>query len=163
MANDPFNGGTGSRGRGRPSALSDPEFQQAVAEAFVGGMTRPEMAEHFNVQLSTISRWRRDPRIKARALKLTEDRVLQITRKVDSEIERRLGNAKDMTTRELLETRKEFLGGAFRQQTEGVDDATTQAAMALLEKNPELAAQMMALLSGEGTVEPAKDATPTAA
>jgi hypothetical protein len=47
----------------------------------------------------TITRWRRDPRVKAIALKIIEDRVLQVTRKVDGVIAERLENAENMTSR----------------------------------------------------------------
>lgn len=144
-------------GRGRPSLLDDPEQQLKVAEAFTSGMTMEDIAAEFDVALSTARRWRRDPRIKAHCLKMTEDRILVITRKIDSQIESRLRDAGQMTVKELLEIRKEFLGGAFRAATEGADDETVTQAMALLEKNPQLAQQMVALLSGQAEVTSTAD------
>lgn len=145
----PFTGGPDPRRGpgGRPSYLDDANNSLRVAEAFVSGMTRKAMAEEFQVNRNTITRWRRDPRVKAHVSKLTEDRILTITRKVDSEIERRLGHIGNMTVKEILEIRKEYLGGTFRQDVEGVDDETTTQAMRLLEANPQLVSQMLTLLS----------------
>jgi hypothetical protein len=96
---------------------------------------------------ATITRWRRDPRVKTYALKLIEDRVLQVTRKVDGVIAERLEHASDMTITELLAIRKEFLGGALRSQTEKADDETVNEAAAWLEANPERAAALETLLA----------------
>jgi hypothetical protein len=105
------------------------------------------MCDMFGVKdPDTITRWRRDPRVKAYALKIIEDRVLQVTRKVDGIIAARLEQAKDMTIMELLAVRKEFLGGALRSQMEKADEATVAEAQNWLESNPEAADQLEALL-----------------
>lgn len=140
--------------RGRTSALEDVDFAKEVASAFVAGLTRRRMAEMFSVNEWTITQWRRDPRVKVHAMKMIEDRVLAVTRRVDSEIEGRLQNPGDLTVKELLEIRKEYLGGKLREQTENVDDDTMHQAMELLEKYPELASQMVGLLNGTATVVP---------
>jgi len=135
---------------GRPHQLDDAAVAKAVAQAFVDGNSRQQMADMFSVSdLNTITRWRRDPRVKAHALKLIEDRVLEITRKVDSTIAARLQNTADLTTKELLEIRKEFLGGALRQQTEKSDEHTISEAMEAIEQNPELVEQMRELLKNK--------------
>lgn len=139
---------------GRPHALSNPDFCREIAAAFVAGITRSQMAEMFDVAESTISRWRRDPRIKPHAMKMIEDRVLSVTRKVDSEIEARLQYASDLTVKELLEIRKEFLAGTLRQKMEAIDDETMTEAMKLLEDNPELTTQLAAVIDGSGVVVP---------
>jgi len=131
----------------RPNPLADPDFAKAVAEAFAAGLSRKEMAEMFEVKdLDTITRWRRDPRVKSIALKIIEDRVLQVTRKVDGVIAQRLEDASEMTMQELLAIRKEFLGGALRAQTEKADAETIGEAQDWIEKNPEAAAQLEQLL-----------------
>jgi hypothetical protein len=131
----------------RPNPLADPDFAQQVAEAFAAGCSREDMCEMFGVsQPDTITRWRRDPRVKARAFKIIEDRVLQVTRKVDGVIAGRLEDADHMTIRELLDIRKEFLGGALRAQTEKADDETVNEAADFLEKNPEAADALEELL-----------------
>ena len=134
----------------RPNPLADPDFAQEVAEAFAAGCTRQDMCDMFGVKdKDTITRWRRDPRVKARALKLIEDRVLQVTRKVDGVISARLENAQNMTITELLAIRKEFLGGALRATTENIDEGTVQEAQDFLERNPGAMEQLDAILSGE--------------
>lgn len=122
---------------GRPHTLADPEKCRQVAEMFVAGCTRPEIAEVMGItDLDTVTRWRRDPRVKAIAFKLIEDRVLEVTRKVDSVIAQRLQEAENLTMKELLEVRKEFLGGKLRERTENADEGTMAEAMELLENDP---------------------------
>jgi transposase-like protein len=124
---------------GRIHSLADPEFAKAVAEAFVAGASREEMCKLFNVKDPyTITRWRRDPRVKAHAMKLIEDRVIQITRKVDGAIEARLQDTGKLSIKELLDIRKEFLGGQLRAQTEKADADTTREAIDALEANPDM-------------------------
>lgn len=147
-------------GPGRPHALADPEYAKQVAALFVAGTTRSEMARVLDVGEDTISRWRRDPRVKAHAIKLIEDRVIQITRKVDSAIEQKLQNAGDLTVKELIEIRKEFLAGNLRSQAEKIDEGTVSEAMEAIEKNPELADQILALLNSAG--KPAPEPAPAA-
>ena len=140
----------------RPNPLADPEFAKQVAEAFVDGCSRSEMCDMFGVKdKDTITRWRRDPRVKAHALKLTEDRVLQVTRRVDAVIENKLRNAGDMTVAELVMIRKEFLGGALRRRTEDVDEGTVTEAMEALENNPNLAEELADLLKQKQGTAPA--------
>lgn len=132
----------------RPNPLRDPEFAKAVAQAFVDGNSRQQMCELFGVkEPDTITRWRRDPRVKGYALKLIEDRVLQVTRKVDGKIAYML-ERNDLTVMELLAIRKEFLGGALRAQTEKADEATVNEAQDWLERNPDAADQLEHLLKG---------------
>ena len=136
---------------GRPNPLNDPDFAKQVAQAFVDGNSRPAMCEMFGVKdPDTITRWRRDPRVRAYALKLIEDRVLQVTRKVDGVIAARLENAENMTIVELLAIRKEFLGGALRGQTEKADEQTVNEAYEWLEKNPEKAEELERLFTEGG-------------
>jgi hypothetical protein len=115
---------------------------------FVAGLSRNQMCEELGISDPyTITRWRRDPRVKAHAQKLIEDRILQITRKVDSTIEARLENAANMTIKELLDIRKEFLGGALRQQTEKADAETTREAIEAIEQNPGLVEELEKLFN----------------
>lgn len=131
----------------RPNPLADPAFAQAVAEAFAAGVSRQDMCDMFNVEdPDTITRWRRDPRVKSRALKIIEDRVLQVTRKVDGVIAARLEEADGMTITELLSIRKEFLGGALRQQTEKADEDTINEAASFLENDPHAAEMLEEML-----------------
>lgn len=134
----------------RPNPLADPEFAKEVAEAFAAGCSRQEMCDMFGMKdKDTITRWRRDPRVKAHALRIIEDRVLQVTRKVDGVIAERLEHAEEMTVQELLLIRKEFLGGALRAQTEKADEAAIQEAQEFLEANPNAMEELEAVLRGE--------------
>lgn len=134
----------------RPNPLADPEFAKEVAEAFAAGAGRQDMCDMFGVKSKdTITRWRRDPRVKSHALKIIEDRVLQVTRKVDGVIAERLEHAADMTIQELIMIRKEFLGGALRAQTENADENTIVEAQKFLEENPDAALQLERILAGD--------------
>lgn len=116
---------------------------------FAAGASRQDMCDAFGVKdKDTITRWRRDARVKAIALKLIEDRVLQVTRKVDGVIAARLEDAENMTVQELLAIRKEFLGGALRAQTEKADEETIQEAQAFLEENPNAMDELEDILRG---------------
>ena len=96
------------------------------------------MCEIFDVKdPNTISRWRRDSRVKVHTLPLAEDRVIQISRKIDSTIEARLQHTEKLSIKELLDIRKEFLGGALRAQTEKADDEVVGQAQALIDDNPD--------------------------
>lgn len=137
-------------GRGRPSLLDDPEMVDLFARAVAEGLTNKQLSETFHIGERTARDHKKDPRVKAAAFKYAQDRVLLITRKTDAEIERRLEKTADMDVIELLKVRKEFLGGAFRAQTEGgkADDRTITDAMDSLEGDPELAAKLLDLLGG---------------
>lgn len=137
----------------RPNPLADHDFAQRVAEMFAAGASRAEMCDAFGVKdPMTITRWRRDPRVKSKALKLIEDRVLQVTRKVDGVIAERLEHASDMTITELLAVRKEFLGGALRAQTEKADEETITQAVEAMERDPDLADKLATLFENGGAV-----------
>jgi hypothetical protein len=137
----------------RHSPLKDPEFCKQVAEAFAAGLSRQEMCDIFGVvDRDTITKWRRDPRVKATVFKIIEDRVLQVTRRVDGVIADRLENAEHLTIAELLAVRKEFLGGALRAQTEKADESTIQEAQEFLENNPDAMEDLDRLLSGRKSI-----------
>lgn len=133
----------------RPTPLSDPDFAKSVAAAFVAGLTHPEIAEQFQISTDTVGRWRRDPRVKAHAMKMIEDRVLSVTRRIDRIIEGRLQHSEDMSIKDLVMLRKEFLGGALRQQTENADEATISEVMTALDENPNLGEELAALLANQ--------------
>lgn len=152
----PFRKGSDARrkaGRGSPSALDDPEFVELFAKAVSEGLTITQLAELFSVARSTINLWKKDLRVKAAAMKIVEERVLSISRRVDREIEARLQEPKDITIDELLKIRKEFLGGALRLQTQGSknDDRTVHESQTLLEENPEFATELQELLRKNST------------
>lgn len=142
--------------KGRPSRLNDPGFLQLVAECFAAGMSRQAMCDELDVgDKDTITRWRRDPRVKAKVQKLIEDRAIQISRKIDSVIEGKLSMAADMSIDELIKIRKEY-GGSRVSSKELADDATVDQAVDALEQDPELADKLAALLNG-GELAPSNE------
>lgn len=149
MSDQPVRPGPAHRigSSGRPSALNDPEFAKAVAQAFVDGNSRRTMCTMFGLKdPDTITTWRRDPRVKVHAFRLMEDRVLEVTRKVDAKIANILQN-EDLSVKDLLAIRKEFLGGALRVQTENADDSTIGEAQDWLENSPDAVEKLNALFA----------------
>jgi transposase len=128
----------------RVSKLANPEFAKAVAEAYINGDSRAEMAELFGAHKDTITDWTRDPRVQAHAARLAQERVLRITRKIDTEIETRVADADEMDTELLLKIRKEFLDRSLKiDLANAKDDPGTMSDMIdALEANPELAQQL---------------------
>lgn len=139
---------------GRPSKLADPEFAKLVAGLFADGLSRQAMLEvlqdgGFDVKdPDTISRWRKDPRVKPLVAKIIEDRAIQISRKIDSVIEARLAHAEELDTETLLKIRKEY-GGATVGRREIEEDSVTQGAISAIESDPEFADKLAKVLSGE--------------
>jgi len=135
------------RHRGRPHFLSDPDNVKLIAEAFAAGATRDQMCELADVKdPGTITRWRKDPRVKAEVRKILNDRIMRISAKTDSVIEQRLQNAAEMTIDDLIKIRKEFGGSALGREQIDEDSMLTDA-MEALEKNPNLLEDMRALLT----------------
>jgi hypothetical protein len=145
---------------GRPSLLDDPEMRETIAAAFADGWTREQMCAGFGIKdPKTITRWRHDPRIKTIARRIINDRVQAIASKTDSEIARRLQEPEKLTVKEMLDIRKEFLGGQLRDETEQIDEATINEAMSLLEDDPDAVDEMRELLS-RARVKGARAVTP---
>ena len=139
----------------RPSRLSDPHFAQQVAEALAEGMTRQQVADLFDVKdLATITAWRKDPRVKGILTTLINDRVREVTRKVDAKLAAIL-ERNDLTVQELIMIRKEFLGGALRAEAEKADDVTINEAMAAAE-SPEFQAELAELFRKASAAAPAE-------
>lgn len=141
---------------GRPSRLEDVTFLKRVAECFYDGLSRKAMCAELGVaDADTITRWRRDPRVKTIVGKLNEDRVMQISRKVDSIIEGRLAHAKELDTETLIKIRKEY-GGSIVARKETDEGATIAEAMAKLEENPHFAEELEDLIRGSAARETEK-------
>lgn len=143
----PFKPGHDTRQRarpGKPSPLNNPEYVELFALAVADGMTNADLAETFRCGATTVQTYKRDPRVRAAAMKHIEARVLRIHRKVDSQIEQRLEQAHEIDTATLLKIRKEFLGGVMRAQAEGgkTDEKTINQAQEAIEANPNFAAEL---------------------
>ena len=133
---------------GRPSRLNDPEFCKLVAEAYISGMGRTEMAAEFDVSNPTVSTWVKDPRVVAHASRLTAERIHRITRRIDTEIENRLQKVGDIDVDLLLKIRKEFVTTAMRETTHGKGASTAETTNELLEamdQSPDFAEQLLEL------------------
>ena len=74
--------------------------------------------------------------------KIMEDRVIAITRRIDSKIEAILQH-QDLDVRDLLAIRKEFLGGALRAQAEKADEQTIGEAQDWADENPDLLQELL--------------------
>ena len=100
----------------RPNPCADPAYALQVAELLAEGLTRREVADELGVKdVDTITRYKRDPRVKSHLTRLINERVQEVTRKVDAKIMGHL-QREDLTVKELLDIRREFLGGALRNR-----------------------------------------------
>lgn len=121
--------------------------------------------EGFEVKdTDTITRWRRDPRVKPLVEQLISDRAVQVSRRVDAVIEGRLANAETMDTETLLKIRKEY-GGATVGRKEVGDDTVTADAIRAMESDPNFADNLRRVLSGEAPLpsDPSGDEEPVEA
>jgi DNA primase catalytic subunit len=124
--------------RGRPSQLDDPEFCASVALAFASGATRDVMCQTFGVRdPMTITRWRKDPRIKPLLSKLIEERVQEMQRKVDAALQAKLAKADELSVKDLIDIRKEIRSSALGQKLDKADADDVNEMQAWLESNPE--------------------------
>lgn len=132
---------------GRPHFLDQPGSAEAVAFAWIDGKTRQEMCEQFDVTPHTITRWTQDPRVKAKATQFARDRILRVVRKTDNAIEERLRNVSEMTVKDILDVRKEFIHGpGFQEEGESTTPETVNEITEAIENNPDFAKQLQELL-----------------
>src|SRR4051812_41036406 len=125
----------------RTSKIAIPEFAKAVAEAYIGGMSRDDMAAEFEVHPDTMTIWCRDPRVQMHAARFAQERVNRILSKVDSEMHARLQHVSKLDIEQLLKIRKEYLDralkidlGAASQTAETINEVA-----AAVQDKPELA------------------------
>jgi len=137
------------------SKLADPEIAEQVAAMFANGASNLAVADVFDVSGQTAGNWRRDIRVRSRMHKYAQDRIASITKTVDKEIAERLGDPERLTVKELLDIRKEFLGGALRAEGEATDESTVTSAMEAVEKNPEKIEELLAALAQQRVDTPA--------
>jgi hypothetical protein len=146
----PFSSGDDNRRVvGRSPVLDDPEQLELFIQGLCNGMSNDDLADMFSVTSRSIRSYKHDPRVRAGSLKFIEERVIRVTRQVDTEIEKRLEECNELDTETLLKIRKEFLGGAMRMQTQGgkTDAKTINEAMDEIESNPEFAKELQDLLA----------------
>lgn len=133
-----------------------------VAEAYMNGLSRPEMAAEFDCHVDTITDWVKDPRVQVHASKAAQERIHRIGRKIDAIIEGRLQEAKDLDTDTLLKIRKEYLDRPLKIMLGEADKNadTINDSMAFLENNPDLAAALFGAMAEDQKELPAPvDAT----
>lgn len=128
----------------RPSPLAEPDYAKQVAEMYANGDSRETMSNALGVTKMTITRWRKDPRIKALVHALIHERIQRVTSKTDAALEARLQDPDKLTVKELIEIRKEFMGNAMRGKLDEADGTTINAAMQAAE-DPEFMAGLAAL------------------
>lgn len=135
---------------GRRSRLVDSDYAKAIAEGYVAGTPMGELAEELGIPESTLRIYIKDPRVQAHARTIAIERVQRITRKIDGEIEARLAHISDWALDEILKVRKEYLDRPLKVGAgEDVDlsKATNELSEAM-DQSPELARQLMELVSG---------------
>lgn len=155
----PFTGVDDPRRRaispGRPSRLADPEFVEHLAICVANGMTREAICEEIGAKdVGSITRWKRDPRVKAAVQKVIKDRITLITSRTDAAILKKLDDADNLTVKEIVLIRQQFLGGKMRETIEDVDEETVNDLQDWLSKNPDDAAALDELLSGQSASTP---------
>lgn len=134
---------------GRRSRLESTEFCETVAEAYVSGLNYTQMSEVLECSKGQLRVWVQDPRVQAFIVKMSRDRVARITRKIDSEIDRRLIHVSDWKTDDIIKVRKEYLDRARTADTgdTGSDNASTINELSeAMDANPDLAAALRQLV-----------------
>lgn len=137
---------------GRISRLDNPTFAKLVADLYISGVSRPEMAAELGCHVDTITDWTKDARVQAHASRAAQERVHRIGRKIDAVIEGRLiEGADDMDTETLLKIRKEYLDRPLKIMLGEADKNpdTIVDAMSVLEDNPDLMRALFASMNGE--------------
>jgi hypothetical protein len=126
----------------RRARIADPAFAKTVADLYLSGMTRAEMADELDCAVDTISLWTGDPRVQVHISAGSKARVNRITRKIDQEIEGRLigSGIKDVDLETLLRIRKELKGKAPEEADR--TDAASGDIWDVLDNNPELVEQI---------------------
>jgi transcriptional regulator with XRE-family HTH domain len=129
--------------------LVDPTQLQLFAECIAAGLSAKEIVEMLHISTKSVARYRKDQRVIAACMKIIEARVVRITRRIDTEIERRLDEeAADIDTVTLLKMRREYLSSALRLQTQGNNPSAEviNEAAESIESNPGFADELKALL-----------------
>lgn len=100
-------------GPGRPTLLDkQPGLIELVAELYSSGMNQDQMLENLPISTkAALRRWLKDERVVLQTEEIMRERSLRIRRKVDGELEKRLGDPnrlRHMPEESLLKIRKEM-------------------------------------------------------
>lgn len=130
---------------GRPSTLEDEEKLPIIAEAIANGSTNKAVVKilaesGINTTTKTVGLWKKDERVKVRVQKIISDRAQQISRKVDTIIQRRLEDEESLSMRDLVMLRKEF--GASDATKASVSNDALKDAYRAVQNNPDLIERM---------------------
>jgi transposase len=121
------------------SAMEDPAKRKFLAELYVDGLKRKEIAAEFGVVPDTISGWLQRQDVKALVTKLIEDRANRILRHTDKKIEGVLLSDKKIELDELLKIRREFAGSKVEVTSkDGDKSAAVDELMQRLHDDPTL-------------------------
>ncbi len=140
-------------GTGRKSKLSNPEFAKKVAELYLAGLTREQIANELAPENGgtaphedTISTWTQDPRVQIHIKAGAAARVHRITRRIDKELEGRImgSHIDQMDTETLLRIRKELLGKIPADKENA--DAAMPDLWDVMDSNPEVAEALAAAI-----------------
>lgn len=114
------------------SMIDNPSLQAEFAALFVGGMTRRDLAAHFQVSTDTISRWSRDERVSTIIDKLMREREHAILRLVDAKLQEKLVmHADELDVDDLVKIRRTFAPAGPRP---GKDEEKDDADLAVWEE-----------------------------
>jgi len=143
----------------RRSKLHNPDFAKKIAELYLAGLTREDIAQalfeefpdHINQppNLDTISHWTADPRVQVHITAGAKARVNRITRRIDRELEGRITGEgiKKLDTETLLRIRKELLGKVPADKEN--DDNALPDLWDIIDSNPEVGEALSKALGGK--------------
>lgn len=124
----------------------DPSLRDIVAEGYVEGLTNQQIADKLGrgVHKDTITDYKRHPAVVAIADRLTKERHLQITSKIDSALLKRLEHVDKIDTETLLKIRKEILPERVEIDDKRKREDVVGELFDLAGEDPELAERLMA-------------------
>jgi hypothetical protein len=149
MRDNKWMASTALRRYGSTGYLNNPQQLRWFAECVAIGLSAREIAPILAISKKSAERYRNDPRVKAEAMRLIDDRVVRVTSRTDAIIVHRLETeADDMSVETLLKVRKEFLQGPLRAAAQGTDPGADviNDAIESIENDPDFAAELQALL-----------------
>lgn len=155
MTTDPT---TRPRKSGQPNRLdTTPGLRDLVAEVYAAGMTRKAMSEHLNCTDKTLKRWLADPEVSVKVEALLRERIIRIRRRVDGELEARIGNKRrlsQMPEETLLKIRKELAADLPVRTDASSAERAVEKLWLIAADNPEAAKILHMLGLDDGEANP---------
>lgn len=130
----------------------EPELQEMVAKLFVEGKGNKEIAEALGrgVHPDTITDYKRHPAVQRIAMRMTRERHLQITSKIDTALAERLKHADKIDTETLLKIRKEILPDRIEIADKTNSGSIIEEMWDAANEDPQLAEKMQKALEAAG-------------